>query len=80
MNQERLIWQGQLSEAEVKRAVLEQEAQGIIRQMRMDLNPMIDLKAIDTTTVFRQAQRLDQIRLDLDEIAIQIQRLREYLG
>lgn len=80
MNQERLIWKGQRSDAEARVRALSLEAAGIVRQMRFDLNPMSDIADMDTAGVARQAQRLDAIRFEVETVRAEIAKLDELLN
>ncbi len=73
MNQERLMWRGQRSDAEGRLRDITTEMNGIVRTMRMELNPMLDVAQLDTDAVLRSAERLAELRTGLvatrDEIA-----------
>jgi hypothetical protein len=80
MNQERLMWQGQRAEAENRRRGLQTEIAGTVRQLRMDLNPMVGPLELETADILRAATRLAEMQDELRGIEERIARLDELIG
>jgi hypothetical protein len=80
MNQERLIWKGQIQEQEENKRTLESEASGIIRTLRNNLNPMFDIRAMDVALIRQQAARMHEIYEELKKIDAKLKELDELLN
>jgi hypothetical protein len=80
MNAERMMWQGQRSEAESRRRELQGEIAATVRAMRMELNPMLDPLQLAADDIHRAAARLVALQTELRDTEIRIARLTELLG
>jgi hypothetical protein len=80
MNQERLIWKGQIQELDETKRELESEASGIIRTLRNNLNPMFNIRSMDVVLIKHQASRMHEIYEELKQIDLKLKDLDNLLN
>lgn len=80
MNAERMMWQGQRTEAEGRRRDLQAEIAQTVRTMRMDLNPMVDPLQLAAEDIHRAAERLLALQRELREVGVRIEQLNDLIG
>lgn len=80
MNEERLVMQGQLAEAERELKTIEREADGQVLLLRIRTLPTLPIDRLKTDEIMQAAEALHGIRARWDERAALIRQLREALG
>lgn len=80
MNEERLILQGQLAEAERELRQIEREADGQVLLLRIRTLPTLPIDRLKTDEIVQAAQTLHDIRARWDERKALVDQLREALG
>lgn len=80
MNEERLILQGQLAEAERELKRIEREADGQVLLLRIRTLPTLPIDRLKTDEIVQAAEALREIRARWDERTAKIRQLREALG
>lgn len=80
MNEERMMLQGQLAEAERARRTLEKAADGQVLIIRMRSLPTLPIDRLQTEEILSAATALHQIKAQADEQRALIARLKDALG
>lgn len=80
MNQERMILQGQLVEAERTLKATEREADGQVLLLRMRALPTLALRQIKTEEIVSAATALHRLALEATKLQTRIAEIREALG
>lgn len=80
MNEERLILQGQLAEAERALKEIEREADGQVLLLRIRTLPTLPIDRLRTDEIVQAAEALREARARWDEQTALIRQLREALG
>jgi len=80
MNEERMMLQGQLAEAERELKRIEREADGQVLLLRIRTLPTLPIDRLKTDEIVQAAEALHEIRARWDERTAKIRQLREALG
>jgi len=80
MNEERMILQGQLAEAERALSGLEREADGQVLLLRMRTLPTLPIERLQTEEILTAAVILGRIKAQAEEHRALIRKLKAALG
>lgn len=80
MNQERLIWQGQLQEKKLEVKRLESSISGLRESVRMALNPHAPLLEIDQERISQQAFEMADKLIQYRQLCKEIKAINKSLG
>jgi len=80
MNNERLIFKGQLAELQQRYDQIELKAENLFILIREKLNPIVEFEQIETDNLLTMIQEFRALQLEARDIDKKITTLKEHLG